>query len=62
MQDRVEMSLVWELKQNHVIFKDCKFGDDPSTDPCLNEWINGGHSNLYSAGPGESFCAEHGFL
>ncbi|KAG8960361.1 hypothetical protein FRC03_006600 [Tulasnella sp. 419] len=51
LQDRLEMTTVWKLKQDHVIYKGCTFGSDPATDPCLKTWQEQGRNNLYSAGP-----------
>ncbi|KAJ6610435.1 hypothetical protein B0H10DRAFT_2060795 [Mycena sp. CBHHK59/15] len=51
LQDRIEMTVVWELKKNYTLFEGCKFGDSMAADPCLEEWATGGHSNLYSSGP-----------
>ncbi|KAF8170651.1 hypothetical protein K438DRAFT_1982527 [Mycena galopus ATCC 62051] len=51
LQDRIEMTVVWELKENYTLFQGCTFQDSPSTDPCLKEWIQGGHENVYSSGP-----------
>ncbi|KAF8598578.1 alcohol oxidase [Ceratobasidium sp. AG-I] len=51
LQDRVEMTIVWRLKQNHTILQGCLFGDT-FADPCLKEWSEQGHTNAYSSGPG----------
>ncbi|KAJ7603958.1 hypothetical protein DFH06DRAFT_1349796 [Mycena polygramma] len=51
MQDRIEMTVVWEVKQNYTLFQGCTFGDTLGADPCLKEWANGGHENVYSSGP-----------
>ncbi|QRV82826.1 GMC oxidoreductase [Ceratobasidium sp. AG-Ba] len=51
LQDRIEMTIVWRLKQNHTILNGCLFGDT-FTDPCLKEWSEQGHKNVYSSGPG----------
>ncbi|KAG9079749.1 hypothetical protein FRC06_007511 [Ceratobasidium sp. 370] len=50
LQDRVEMTIVWRLKQNHTLLNGCLFGDT-FADPCLKEWAQGGHKNVYSSGP-----------
>ncbi|KAG9125263.1 hypothetical protein FRC07_008332 [Ceratobasidium sp. 392] len=50
LQDRIEMTLVWKLKQNHTVLNGCLWGDDNS-DPCLKEWAEHGHQNAYSSGP-----------
>ncbi|KAG9123179.1 hypothetical protein FRC07_000143 [Ceratobasidium sp. 392] len=51
LQDRVEMTVVWKLKKNHTVLNGCLWGDDFS-DPCLKEWAEKGHKNVYSSGPG----------
>lgn len=49
LQDRVEMTVVWKLKQNHTLLQGCLFGDT-FADPCLKEWSEDGHTNVYSSG------------
>lgn len=49
LQDRIEMTIVWKLKQNHTILNGCLFGDT-FDDPCLKTWAEDGHTNVYSAG------------
>ncbi|KAF7350755.1 Choline dehydrogenase [Mycena sanguinolenta] len=51
LQDRIEMTVIWELKDNFTVFEGCTFQDNPSDDPCLEEWIQDGHQNVYSSGP-----------
>jgi choline dehydrogenase len=51
LQDRIEMTVIWQMKQNYTLFKGCTFGDSMATDPCLQEWAEGGHENVYSSGP-----------
>ncbi|QRW11628.1 GMC oxidoreductase [Ceratobasidium sp. AG-Ba] len=50
LQDRIEMTIVWKLKQNHTLLNGCLFGDT-FADPCLKEWSEQGHNNAYSSGP-----------
>ncbi|KAJ6504990.1 hypothetical protein C8R45DRAFT_1180913 [Mycena sanguinolenta] len=50
LQDRIEMTVVWEMKDNFTVFDGCTFQDSPSDDPCLEEWIQSGHENAYSSG------------
>ncbi|KAH7335695.1 hypothetical protein B0J17DRAFT_51152 [Rhizoctonia solani] len=50
LQDRIEMTIVWKLKQNHTILNGCLFGDT-FKDPCLKTWAEQGHNNVYSSGP-----------
>ncbi|KAG9125267.1 hypothetical protein FRC07_008336 [Ceratobasidium sp. 392] len=40
LQDRIEMTIVWRLKQNHTLLDGCVFGDT-FADPCLREWAEG---------------------
>jgi choline dehydrogenase len=49
LQDRIEMTIVWKLKQNHTILNGCLFGDTLA-DPCLKTWSEQGHNNVYSSG------------
>ncbi|KAJ7799744.1 hypothetical protein B0H14DRAFT_3491304 [Mycena olivaceomarginata] len=51
LQDRIEMTVIWELKKNYTLFDGCTFQDSEATDPCLKEWAQGGHENVYSSGP-----------
>ncbi|KAF7326412.1 Choline dehydrogenase [Mycena venus] len=51
LQDRIEMTVIWQLKQNYTLFQGCTFQDNKASDPCLKEWIEGGHENVYSSGP-----------
>ena len=48
--DRLEMTTVWDMKNNWTIYDGCTFGSDPATDPCLKTWIDDGRKNLYSSG------------
>lgn len=50
LQDRLELSVLYSLKQDHVIYKGCTFDDTVQVDPCLQAWSTDGHTNLYSAG------------
>ncbi|KAF7290538.1 Choline dehydrogenase [Mycena indigotica] len=50
LQDRIEMTVVWEMKKNHTLFNGCTFKDSVSQDPCLDQWSKT-HDNIYSAGP-----------
>ncbi|CAE6452223.1 unnamed protein product [Rhizoctonia solani] len=50
LQDRIEMTIIWKLKQNHTILNGCLFGDTLN-DPCLKTWSEQGHNNVYSSGP-----------
>ncbi|KAJ7743936.1 choline dehydrogenase [Mycena maculata] len=51
LQDRIEMTVIWELKENYTLFEGCTFQDNMADDPCLEAWANDGHTNLYSSGP-----------
>ena len=50
--DHDEIATTWELKQNYSLFSGCTFGSDPSTDPCLQFYVDSGHQNLYAFGAG----------
>lgn len=61
LQDRIEMTVVWKMKQDYTILEGCKFGDTESGDPCLRTWAQDGHSNIYSSGtlfPTLSWCPD----
>ncbi|KAI0031548.1 hypothetical protein K488DRAFT_51831 [Vararia minispora EC-137] len=45
-----EIATTWTLKSNFSLFNGCTFGSDPSTDPCLQYWLESNHQNLYSFG------------
>ncbi|KAK7018554.1 choline dehydrogenase [Favolaschia claudopus] len=51
LQDRIEMTVVWKMQKNYTLFQGCTFGDNPATDPCLKQWLEDGHRNVYSSGP-----------
>ncbi|KAJ7186699.1 choline dehydrogenase [Mycena filopes] len=51
LQDRIEMTVIWQMKKNYTLFKGCTFQDSIAADPCLDEWAHDGHSNVYSSGP-----------
>ncbi|CAK5273933.1 unnamed protein product [Mycena citricolor] len=51
LQDRIEMTVIWEMKKNFTLFNGCKFTDSMAVDPCLDTWSQDGHSNIYSSGP-----------
>jgi hypothetical protein len=48
------MTVIWKLKQNHTLLNGCLFGDT-FADPCLKEWSEGGHANVYSSGEFQFF-------
>jgi choline dehydrogenase len=50
LQDRYEVGLVSEAKSEFSTLADCEFGDDPDTDPCLQEWMDGGGGPYASNG------------
>ncbi|KAG8926718.1 hypothetical protein FRC02_008710, partial [Tulasnella sp. 418] len=49
LQDRVEEVVLWHLKKDHKIWDGCVLGETAASDPCLAEWQNDGHKNLYSS-------------
>ncbi|KAG6815548.1 hypothetical protein H0H87_000631 [Tephrocybe sp. NHM501043] len=48
LQDHDEVSVIWNLKQNYTLFNGCTFLSDPKKDPCLQDWIDSNHRNLYA--------------
>ncbi|KAJ7074465.1 choline dehydrogenase [Mycena amicta] len=50
LMDRIEMTVIWQLKKNHTLFDGCTFKDSVSQDPCLEQWSET-HDNIYSSGP-----------
>ncbi|KAJ7157651.1 hypothetical protein C8R43DRAFT_1125323 [Mycena crocata] len=51
LQDHDEVSNVWTLKQNHTVLSNCTVLYTPEDDPCLEQWTDTGHENIYSFGP-----------
>ena len=49
--DHDEVAVTFALKQNYTLYNGCTFGSDPTTDPCLEDYIDSGHENLYAFGP-----------
>jgi choline dehydrogenase len=41
LQDRYEVGLVSAARREFGTLKPCTFGEDPATDPCLEDWENG---------------------
>jgi choline dehydrogenase len=41
MQDRYEVGVVHRTRGEFSVLKECTLGQDPATDPCLEEWQNG---------------------
>lgn len=48
LQDHDEISTMWRMKNNYTLYKGCKFLSDPSQDPCLQDWLDSNHRNLYA--------------
>ncbi|KAJ6462716.1 hypothetical protein DFH09DRAFT_1382701 [Mycena vulgaris] len=51
LQDHDEVSIIWKLKNNFKLFTGCTFLSDPAQDPCLEDWIESNHANIYSFNP-----------
>ncbi|KAJ7157342.1 hypothetical protein C8R46DRAFT_1114199 [Mycena filopes] len=51
LQDHDEVAIVWKMKNDYKLFSGCTFLSDPAQDPCLEDWINSDHANLYSFNP-----------
>ncbi|KAJ7042065.1 GMC oxidoreductase [Mycena alexandri] len=51
LQDHDEVAIIWKLKNNFKLFAGCTFLSDPAKDPCLQDWINSDHMNVYAFNP-----------
>ncbi|KAJ7700876.1 hypothetical protein B0H17DRAFT_214741 [Mycena rosella] len=51
LQDHDEVSIIWKLKDDYKLYTGCKFLSDPAQDPCLEDWIQSNHNNIYSFNP-----------
>ncbi|KAJ7885386.1 hypothetical protein B0H13DRAFT_2277862 [Mycena leptocephala] len=51
LQDHDEISVVWKLKDDIKLFDGCTFLSDPAKDPCLRDWIQSNHGNVYAFDP-----------
>lgn len=38
------------MKEDHKLWDGCVFGDSTDVDPCLADWVETGHQNMYSFG------------
>lgn len=41
LQDRYEVGIVHKTRGDFSVLKECTLGQDPATDPCLEQWENG---------------------
>ncbi|KAF8069145.1 alcohol oxidase [Lyophyllum atratum] len=48
LQDHDEISVIWRMKNNYTILSGCKFLSDPDQDPCLRNWLESNHENIYA--------------
>ncbi|CAK5279228.1 unnamed protein product [Mycena citricolor] len=51
LQDHDEITIIWNLTQKFKFFDGCTFQSNRSTDPCLADWLDSGHHNIYSFDP-----------
>ncbi|KAJ7144933.1 hypothetical protein C8R43DRAFT_1237698 [Mycena crocata] len=51
LQDHDEITITWRLKNKFKLLSGCTFLSDPSKDPCLKDWIQSNHKNVYSFNP-----------
>ncbi|KAJ7700875.1 hypothetical protein B0H17DRAFT_214746 [Mycena rosella] len=51
LQDHDEVNMIWKLKHDFKVFAGCKFLSDPAQDPCLQDWIDSDHKNVYAFNP-----------
>ncbi|KAF7368742.1 Choline dehydrogenase [Mycena venus] len=51
LQDHDEIAVVWKLKDDFKLLNGCTFLSDPAQDPCLEDWIQSDHMNVYSFNP-----------
>ncbi|KAF8069141.1 GMC oxidoreductase-domain-containing protein, partial [Lyophyllum atratum] len=48
LQDHDEIPIIWRMQNNYTLFNGCKFLSDPEQDPCLQDWLQSNHKNLYA--------------
>ncbi|KAJ6546836.1 hypothetical protein B0H19DRAFT_1162702 [Mycena capillaripes] len=51
LQDHDEIAVAWKLKNEFKLLAGCKFLSDPTEDPCLQDWLNSNHMNVYGFSP-----------
>ncbi|KAJ7700877.1 hypothetical protein B0H17DRAFT_1247664 [Mycena rosella] len=51
LQDHDEVSIIWKLTDDFKLFDGCTFLSDPAQDPCLEDWIESDHQNVYAFTP-----------
>jgi choline dehydrogenase len=51
VSDHDEVTVIWKLKNDFKLFDKCKFLSDRTQDPCLADWIDSNHKNIYSFNP-----------
>ncbi|KAK7035857.1 choline dehydrogenase [Favolaschia claudopus] len=51
LQDHDEIAIIWNLTENFKLLQGCKFLSDPAQDPCLEDWLQSDHMNIYGFTP-----------
>ncbi|KAJ6546837.1 hypothetical protein B0H19DRAFT_1162707 [Mycena capillaripes] len=51
LQDHDEITITWKLEDEFKLLAGCKFLSDPTQDPCLQDWLNSNHMNVYGFAP-----------
>ncbi|KAJ7494445.1 hypothetical protein B0H11DRAFT_936759 [Mycena galericulata] len=51
LQDHDEITVIWKLVDNFKLLAGCLFLSDPAQDPCLEDWIQSDHMNVYAFDP-----------
>ncbi|KAJ7118936.1 hypothetical protein C8R44DRAFT_789680 [Mycena epipterygia] len=51
LQDHDEITVIWKLEDDFKLLAGCTFLSDPAQDPCLEDWIQSDHMNIYAFNP-----------
>ncbi|KAJ7253373.1 hypothetical protein B0H12DRAFT_596573, partial [Mycena haematopus] len=51
LQDHDEISVIWDLENDFKLLEGCTFLSDPAQDPCLEDWLESDHMNIYGFSP-----------
>ncbi|KAF8191552.1 GMC oxidoreductase-domain-containing protein [Mycena galopus ATCC 62051] len=51
LQDHDEIVVIWNLTENIKLLQGCTFLSDPAEDPCLEDWLESDHMNIYGFSP-----------
>ncbi|KAJ6500686.1 alcohol oxidase [Mycena sanguinolenta] len=51
LQDHDEIVVIWDLVDDFKLLEGCTFLSDPAQDPCLEDWLETDHMNIYGFSP-----------